>query len=432
MPDATSPTATNDVAGQSGFLRFVETVTFQVALIAAVSAFTAALVTLLFASRQVDQTAASLLLQPLTWVVVAAAVVVCTAIAARLASRMVRPLDLLAERASLLFQGASPTADGWPQATGEVGKLIATLRQVALARETAQQAQHVMVNQLKAILDNASVGILFTRDGRFELTGRQMCLMVGWSESEMRGQLTRMIYPSEEAFTELGGRVREQFKAQGYFDGELQFKRKDGGIFWVHMLGRGVVANDPSGGTIWIVEDITESRATREQLSWTATHDALTKLVNRREFEARLAQAMQQFQGRQTCVIFIDLDRFKAVNDTAGHAAGDEVLRQLAAVFESRVRQSDTVARMGGDEFAVLLPGCSLGRALEIAEQIRTGVEGWRLLYQGQEFTVGASLGVVQVASDLPTVAAVLNAADSACYEAKRGGKNRVETFRAK
>jgi diguanylate cyclase (GGDEF)-like protein len=195
------------------------------------------------------------------------------------------------------------------------------------------------------------------------------------------------------------------------------------------MLGRGVVVNDPSGGTIWIVEDITQSRAAREQLSWTATHDSLTLLSNRREFEARLASAIPQFDGRDVCVMFIDLDHFKAINDNAGHAAGDEVLRQIARLLESKVRQSDTVGRMGGDEFAVLLPGCSTPRAQAIAEQMRLGVENWSLTYEGKVFSVGASIGLVQVASDLPDVAAVLNAADSACYDAKRAGKNRVATF---
>ena len=429
MPHKKLPNPPEEVAGRAKFWRLVWSVKLLVVLIAAGSALTASLLAMFFAPRYGGLAALDMLSQPRAWAVATVAVLVCAVVAAALASRIIQPLDLLVARARLLLKEDIPTADGWPQARGEVGELIAVLRQVMLARETTHQAMFVMVNQLKAILTNASVGILFTRDGRFELVGRQMCLMVGYAEEELQGQLTRMIYPSDEAFAELGVRVREQFGTQGYFDGELLFMRKDGNTFWAHMLGRGVVANDASGGTIWIVEDVTQARAMREQLSWTATHDALTKLANRREFESRLGQALKQFEGRGICVMFIDLDRFKAINDTAGHAAGDEVLRQIANVLESKVRQSDTVSRLGGDEFAVLLPGCTQGRAEHIGEQIRADVERWSLTFEGRVLTVGASIGVVEVGRDLPDAAAVLNAADTACYTAKHKGKNRVETY---
>jgi diguanylate cyclase (GGDEF)-like protein len=206
-------------------------------------------------------------------------------------------------------------------------------------------------------------------------------------------------------------------------------RRKDGSEFWSHMLARGVIAGDPSGGTIWIMEDITEARASREKLSWTATHDSLTQLVNRREFESRLSQAMTQFTDANLCVLFIDLDRFKAINDGSGHAAGDEVLRQISRLMEDQVRASDTVSRLGGDEFAVLLPGCTLERAQHIAEQIRAAVNGWRLTQKDQILSVGASVGVTSVTADFADMSDVLNAADSACYEAKHSGRNCVVTF---
>ncbi|MCY7305297.1 MAG: GGDEF domain-containing protein, partial [Rhodoferax sp.] len=209
----------------------------------------------------------------------------------------------------------------------------------------------------------------------------------------------------------------------------LVMRRKSGEEFWVHLLGRAVVPGDHGGGTIWILEDISLARAARDNLSWTATHDSLTGLVNRREFEARLEQAMTQFNRQQVCAMFIDLDRFKAVNDNAGHAAGDEVLRSVAALFKSVVRQSDTVARLGGDEFAILLPGCALERAQAIAEQARVAVQTYRLDMHGQSFSVGTSIGLVEVTPEMPTTAAVLCAADSACYSAKRSGRNRVAIY---
>jgi diguanylate cyclase (GGDEF)-like protein len=127
--------------------------------------------------------------------------------------------------------------------------------------------------------------------------------------------------------------------------------------------------------------------------------------------------------------MFVDLDHFKPINDAAGHAAGDDALRQVAQLLEEEVRQSDTVARMGGDEFAILLPGCSLRRAQSIAEKVRSAIEMWRLERRGKVFRIGASIGIVELTPGLMDVAAVLHAADTACYQAKHAGRNRVMVY---
>ncbi len=294
---------------------------------------------------------------------------------------------------------------------------------------SSSESRHTMVQQLQAILANASVGIMITRNGRFELVGQHLCQMFGYTERELLALRTAAIYHSEEAYVALGPRMRGDLTEHGRFDGELVMRRKNGKEFWVHMLGRAVIPGDSNGGTIWILEDISQAREAHDRLSWTATHDSLTGLANRKEFEARLDLSMTQFKHQNVCVMFIDLDKFKSVNDSAGHAAGDEVLRSVAALFEGAVRQSDTVGRLGGDEFAILLPGCPLARAQGIAEHVRVAVEAYRLQVDGQEFSVGTSIGLVEVNPDLPTIAAVLHAADSACYDAKRGGRNRVVTY---
>ena len=343
-------------------------------------------------------------------------------------------LDILSRlhaRVAQELHGRVPASEGWPEAPGVVGELVATLREVALVHERQAQTQQTMVGQLKAILVNASVGITTTRCGRFELLGEHICRLFGYPEAELLQQSTRLIHTSDEVYAEFGARVSAAFKAQGHFDGEQILRRKDGSDFWAHMLGRGVIPGDPAGGTIWIVEDISAAKAARDQLCWSATHDSLTHLVNRREFEARVQQFMSQFKSQALCLLYIDLDRFKAINDSAGHATGDEVLRQISRLLEGQVRQSDTVSRLGGDEFAVLLPGCSLEYAQRLAEQIREAVDGWRLLHKGVSFSVGASIGVATLSPDQCSVASLLDAADIACYEAKKGGRNRVATYLA-
>jgi diguanylate cyclase len=292
--------------------------------------------------------------------------------------------------------------------------------------DASQNVHQVMAQQLHAILANASIGIMITRKGRFELAGRHLCQMFGYSESELLALPTYSIYRSREAYVDIGHRMRADLTEHGHFDGELLMRRKNGSEIWVHMQGRAVIPGDHGGGTIWILEDISLAREARDKLSWTATHDSLTGLVNRKEFEVRLDLAMSQFRRLQFCVMFIDLDKFKAVNDGAGHAAGDEVLRNTAALIEATLRQSDTVARLGGDEFAILLPGCPLARGRDIAEQVRLAVLGYSLTVDGKSYSVGTSIGLVEVTPRFANVAAVIHAADTACYSAKRSGRNRV------
>jgi diguanylate cyclase (GGDEF)-like protein len=181
-----------------------------------------------------------------------------------------------------------------------------------------------------------------------------------------------------------------------------------------------------SKGTIWTFEDVTEVRNQREKLTWASTHDALTGLVNRPAFEALLTEATAGADHTPFCTLFIDLDKFKQVNDTGGHAAGDALLCDIAKKLGEHVRKSDTVARLGGDEFAVLLHQCPPGHARDIAEKMRRAVDDYRLEWEGQQLSVGASIGMVRVDGSFADTKQVLAAADAACYAAKHQGRNCV------
>ena len=192
------------------------------------------------------------------------------------------------------------------------------------------------------------------------------------------------------------------------------------------MRGRAVVSGDRTHGTIWVFADVTQARQQREQLTWAASHDRLTGLVNRAAFEVMLDEATARAREQPFCALFIDLDCFKQVNDTGGHAAGDALLRDIARELASRLRKADTVARLGGDEFAVLLPQCPIPQAQGIADKLRAAVESYCLEREGQSHRVGASIGLVAVNGTHAGGADVLRVADAACYEAKRQGRNRV------
>lgn len=184
-------------------------------------------------------------------------------------------------------------------------------------------------------------------------------------------------------------------------------------------------------GCVVIFHDVSELRGFAREMSYQASHDALTGLVNRAEFERRLETALDSARGEGVghVVGYLDLDRFKIVNDTGGHIAGDNLLREVGALLKQRLRDSDTVARVGGDEFAMLLAGCPLDKAQQIADDVCRAVAGHPFVWQDRTFDVGVSVGLVEVGKDSGSAESVLSAADSACYIAKQQGRGRTHVY---
>jgi diguanylate cyclase (GGDEF)-like protein/PAS domain S-box-containing protein len=185
-------------------------------------------------------------------------------------------------------------------------------------------------------------------------------------------------------------------------------------------------------GAVIVIHDVSQTHRMATELSWQATHDSLTSLVNRREFERRLESLVERAreQGGEHCLLYIDLDQFKVVNDTCGHVAGDELLRQVSTVLEDQIRDSDTLARLGGDEFGVLLESCPVKQGEHVAEKMRDALVDFRFAWQASTFQVGLSIGLVPISGDGQTTIEILSAADAACYSAKERGRNRVQVYR--
>jgi len=186
-------------------------------------------------------------------------------------------------------------------------------------------------------------------------------------------------------------------------------------------------------GAVMVFHDVSKERRLHRALHYQAIHDALTGLINRREFENRLTAAVESVRSNnetQHSLLYLDLDQFKLVNDTCGHPAGDQLLKQITGVLQSRVRGGDTLARLGGDEFGILLQGCALDQAMRIAETLRQAIRDYRFIWQGGVLGVGVSIGIVEITSDTPTVASVMSAADVACYSAKDLGRNRTQVYK--
>lgn len=187
-------------------------------------------------------------------------------------------------------------------------------------------------------------------------------------------------------------------------------------------------------GAVVIMHDVSEIRGLTKRMSYQAAHDALTGLVNRREFERRLEDALQSVREKDVTHVlcYLDLDRFKPVNDSCGHIAGDSLLRAIAALLRDKVRESDVVARLGGDEFGLLLLGCPLDKARQIADDVCAAVRDFRFVWRDRVFQVGVSIGLVEIGRDSTSIEDVLGAADSACYVAKQEGRGQVHVYSAR
>jgi len=187
-------------------------------------------------------------------------------------------------------------------------------------------------------------------------------------------------------------------------------------------------------GSVVVFHDVGEIRGLTRKMSYQATHDPLTGLINRREFERRLDEAMDSAHAEEAVhmLFYMDLDRFKAVNDSCGHIAGDNMLREVAALIKDQVRDSDFVGRLGGDEFGALLIGCPIEKARQIATDICNAIADYRFVWKDKIFNIGISVGLVEISHASGTLQDVMSAADSACYMAKQQGRGQVHVYSAR
>lgn len=261
--------------------------------------------------------------------------------------------------------------------------------------------------------------------------------LTGWSNRDACGQpLERVFVVVDEASREIaespGMRALREGKICGLASNMLLIA-KNGLECCVDTSASPIRIRDGSlTGVVIVFHDATEARSLSRRISYQASHDALTGLANRSEFELVITQALMAARSARArhALLYLDLDQFKTVNDTCGHLAGDELLRQLATLLLSNMRKSDTLARLGGDEFGLLLEGCPQDRAVEIAQHLIDTVRGFRFEWEGKLFGVGMSIGLVAITDQSRDLQSILKAADAACYLAKQKGRNCVEVYR--
>ena len=271
--------------------------------------------------------------------------------------------------------------------------------------------------------------------GAIELINPVAERLTGWSSAHARGQAVTTVFSVHDGTT---GRALPDPIALALRDGAAV---KSEGNVTLHRRSGPPVAIDYSAapirdyagaivGVVLVFHDMSRERQYASRLAHLASHDALTGLPNRREFERRVSSVLGSGgEGMQHAVLYLDLDEFKLVNDTCGHAAGDELLRQVSAMLRPRLREGDTLARLGGDEFGVLLLHCAPSAAVRVAEGLRKTIADFHFVWKQRPFKVGVSIGLVSLADGTRTLSQVLSAADAACYMAKDKGRNRVQAW---
>ena len=318
-----------------------------------------------------------------------------------------------------------------------VSKKTIELQLEIIQRQAAERELFREKELAQVTLQSIGDAVLTTDDiGRITYLNPVAERLTGWSNADAVGQLVTNVLVIVHARTRvpLDNPVERVLR-----EGSITALEKDSILLARDGAEYGIddsaaPLRDRNGqmlGSVMVFRDVTQSRKIAQQLSWQASHDSLTGLVNRRKFEEILAATLERALSQDHVLCYLDLDRFKLVNDTCGHNAGDDLLQQVALLIKQQVRGVDTLARLGGDEFGLILHGCRLTEAAVIAEKIRVAIHELRFVWNDVILRIGVSIGLAKIDADLPNIEAVIGAADAACYQAKTRGRNRVRVYQA-
>ncbi|AWB66444.1 PAS domain S-box protein [Saccharobesus litoralis] len=308
-------------------------------------------------------------------------------------------------------------------------------------QKSAEEALFQEKEKAKTTLDSIGDGVISTSpSGEIQYINQTAEKLTGWRQADALGKKLHSVFCAVNNLTEhpsdsLIRQIKQSRDTLITEQSKLLFCR-DGQVYAIRYTAAPIFNRAQQlTGIVIVFQDVTHTQRIQRKLNYQATHDALTDLYNRREFDNRLRHLIDNIvagegQARvQHVLIYIDLDQFKIVNDVCGHAAGDQLLKQVSQHMQRFVRAQDMLARLGGDEFAILLYNCPLAKGQAIAEKIRQVVRDYRFAWQGKEYAVTTSIGIVAINENSRNLAEVVNQADSACYTSKKRGKNQVNVY---
>ncbi len=292
-----------------------------------------------------------------------------------------------------------------------------------VSNSTLQREKERLEVTLSSIIDAV---IITDKDKRIEFLNASAEQLCGWHSVNAIGRPLDQVLKMKPA-----SKVQEDSDLE-YLDAGLILINTNGTQFHIELSVASITSDDGnSTGSVIVFRDISHSRRMEARLFWQANHDPLTGLENRNRFERRLYDLISTSKNCdiEHALLYLDLDQFKIINDTCGHAAGDELLRQLTSILKYKIRGSDYLARLGGDEFGILLPNCPLDAAIRTANNLRSTIKDFRFTHDGKLFAIGFSIGLVPFSGATQDASSIMISADTACITAKDEGRNRVHIF---
>lgn len=307
---------------------------------------------------------------------------------------------------------------------------VLTIQDISKVKEQQEELIRAY-NELDTFFSNSMIGVVFLRNGRLvHKINDRMGEILGYSQEEVQGKSVGIFHLSEESFVKWGKECYQALQKREIIDAELQLKHKEGFPVWVNISGKALDTSSPPDldkGVIWILNDISRRKAVEEEILRMALTDPLTNIRNRRHFLelAGLELERQKRDQKITALLMLDIDYFKNVNDIHGHQVGDETLIRFVEICKDMLRSKDIFGRLGGEEFAVLLPETDDEQAMVVAERIRVHIETETKAQTALCPPITVSIGVA-TAQGNGVLEDMISTADRNLYQAKRSGRNRV------
>lgn len=295
------------------------------------------------------------------------------------------------------------------------------LKQVETARNFSRNA-----------FDNAGVAMaLVDKNGLFFQVNKSFCTLTGKTTAQLEKHAA-IDFIQMETGTENTNNFTEMVDAGlDKFQLRMRYKRESSETIWIQVTASAVRQDSIFHYAVLHVQNVSQEQKLTQHLSYQAQHDFLTGLPNRYSFDLKLKKVIESLQHmpRQHVLCYLDLDRFKIINDTCGHLAGDALLRQFVQLLQNKLRDTDLFSRIGGDEFAMLLFDCNLEQARNFLTRLLMDISNFQFYWETESFTIGASIGIVALEDERMTPIEAMKKADSACYAAKESGRNRIHAF---
>lgn len=311
----------------------------------------------------------------------------------------------------------------------QVKDRTASLESALRENKVINRTLRVSEAKYRAVVNHFPVGIAITSTDRIILEANEACCAIfGVKREEAEGKTVRVLYGTSPSFDEIGATIYPLVMEGGTFSGHVPMQRRDGVPIVVDLACRLIDPDQASLGMVWVVEDITERLRLETELSRLAAIDPLSGILNRRSFMTSAVVELDRAKRhrRPVSLLMLDIDYFKRINDTHGHLAGDEAIKAMAAACAANIRGGDVLGRIGGEEFAILLPDAGLSEAVVLAERLRLAITQIRIPAGDAFLSFTSSIGAAEMTEGSSSVELLISSADAALYAAKRSGRNKV------